>query len=46
MVLDREKLERRVCEWHAVVKKESDRLLPYLPSPERAFVSTAPPERA
>jgi Mn-dependent DtxR family transcriptional regulator len=32
-VLDRSKLERRVCECYAVVKKEFDRLLPYkLPS--------------
>ncbi len=28
-VLDRPKLERRVCECYAVVKKEFDRLLPY-----------------
>jgi CRP-like cAMP-binding protein len=28
-VLDREKLEMRVCECYAVVKKEYDRLLPY-----------------
>ena len=28
-VLDRAKLERRVCECYAVVKKEYDRLLPY-----------------
>jgi CRP-like cAMP-binding protein len=28
-VLDRAKLERRVCECYAVVKKEFDRLLPY-----------------
>jgi CRP-like cAMP-binding protein len=28
-VLDREKLENRVCECYAVVKKEFDRLLPY-----------------
>src|SRR5450830_1581797 len=28
-VLDRAKLEQRVCECYAVVKKESDRLLPY-----------------
>jgi CRP-like cAMP-binding protein len=28
-VLDREKLEKRVCECYAVVKKEFDRLLPY-----------------
>jgi CRP-like cAMP-binding protein len=31
-VLDREKLEQRVCECYAVVKKESERLLPYLPA--------------
>lgn len=29
-VLDRHKLEQRVCECYAVVKKEFDRLLPYL----------------
>lgn len=28
-VLDRSKLEQRVCECYAVVKKEYDRLLPY-----------------
>ena len=28
-VLDRAKLEQRVCECYAVVKKEYDRLLPY-----------------
>jgi CRP-like cAMP-binding protein len=28
-VLDREKLEKRVCECYAVVKREFDRLLPY-----------------
>ena len=31
-VLDREKLEHRVCECYAVVKKEFERLLPYLPA--------------
>lgn len=30
-VLDRPKLEKRVCECYAVVKKEMDRLLPYKP---------------
>jgi CRP-like cAMP-binding protein len=40
-VLDRVKLEQRVCECYAVVKKEFDRLLPYLPSAERAFTSSA-----
>ena len=30
-VLDRPKLEKRVCECYAVVKREFDRLLPYLP---------------
>ena len=40
-VLDRIKLEQRVCECYAVVKKEFDRLLPYLPSAERAFTSSA-----
>ena len=43
-VLDRDKLEQRVCECYAVVKKESDRLLPYLPSAERLFISSAPSE--
>ena len=28
-VLDRKRLEQRVCECYAVVKKELDRLLPY-----------------
>jgi hypothetical protein len=28
-VLDRAKLEQRVCECYAVVKKEYERLLPY-----------------
>jgi CRP-like cAMP-binding protein len=32
-VLDRPKLEQRVCECYAVVKKEFDRLLPYKLSP-------------
>ena len=32
-VLDRAKLEQRVCECYAVVKKESSRLLPYLQPP-------------
>ena len=33
-VLDRAKLEKRVCECYAVVKKEYDRLVPYkIPSP-------------
>lgn len=31
-VLDRPRLEQRVCECYAVVKKEFDRLLPYAPS--------------
>lgn len=31
-VLDRRKLEELSCECYAVVKKETDRLLPYLPS--------------
>ncbi|WP_297833506.1 Crp/Fnr family transcriptional regulator, partial [Pseudomonas sp.] len=30
-VLDRPKLEKLTCECYAVVKKETDRLLPYLP---------------
>jgi CRP-like cAMP-binding protein len=33
VVLDRPKLEKRVCECYAVVKKEFDRLLPYEVSP-------------
>ena len=41
-VLDRDQLEQRVCECYAVVKKESDRLLPYLPPAGRAFVATVP----
>jgi Mn-dependent DtxR family transcriptional regulator len=32
-VLDRAKLEKLSCECYAVVRKETDRLLPYLPSP-------------
>jgi len=28
-VLDREKLEKRVCECYGVVRREMDRLLPY-----------------
>jgi CRP-like cAMP-binding protein len=35
-VLDRPKLEKMSCECYAVVKKETDRLLPYLPAPPRA----------
>lgn len=31
-VLDRQKLEQLSCECYAVVKKETDRLLPYIPS--------------
>jgi CRP-like cAMP-binding protein len=34
-VLDRPKLERLSCECYAVVKKETDRLLPYLHSPRQ-----------
>jgi len=34
-VLDRPKLEERVCECYAVVKKEFSRLLPYLQPPSR-----------
>ena len=30
-VLDRPKLEQLSCECYAVVKKETDRLLPYIP---------------
>ena len=32
-VLDRPKLEKLSCECYAVVKEETDRLLPYLPPP-------------
>ena len=32
-VLDRPKLEKLSCRCYAVVKKETDRLLPYLPPP-------------
>ena len=32
-VLDRPKLERLSCECYAVVRRETERLLPYLPSP-------------
>ena len=35
-VLDRPKLEKLSCECYAVVKAETDRLLPYLPVPEVA----------
>jgi CRP-like cAMP-binding protein len=42
-VLDRPKLEKLSCECYAVVKKETDRLLPYLrpqgPAPAQPFVS-------
>jgi len=38
-VLDRPKLEKRVCECYAVVKREYDRLLPYVPS------TPPPPDR-
>ncbi|MDR3416653.1 MAG: helix-turn-helix domain-containing protein, partial [Nevskia sp.] len=31
-VLDRPKLEKLCCECYAVVKKETDRLLPYVPA--------------
>jgi CRP-like cAMP-binding protein len=39
-VLDRAKLEKRVCECYAVVKKEFDRLLPYKVSGVSPSVST------
>jgi len=32
-VLDRQKLEKMSCECYSVVKKESDRLLPFVPKP-------------
>jgi CRP-like cAMP-binding protein len=40
-VLDRDKLEQRVCECYAVVRKEFDRLLPYLPPRAERVRSTA-----
>jgi len=36
-VLDRSELERRCCECYAVVKTETDRLLPYLALPPQAL---------
>ena len=39
-VLDRAKLEKRVCECYAVVKKEFNRLLPYKVSVVPPSVST------
>ncbi len=36
-VLDRPRLEARVCECYAVIKREYDRLLPEYPQPEVAF---------
>ena len=36
IVLDRKGLERLSCECYAVVKKETDRLLPYIPQRQRA----------
>jgi Mn-dependent DtxR family transcriptional regulator len=39
-VLDRPKLEKRVCECYAVVKREYDRLLPYKVSGVPPSVST------
>lgn len=43
-VIDRPKLETLSCECYAVVKAETDRLLPYLHEPEPA--SAAPPKAA
>ena len=40
-VLDRPRLEQRVCECYAVVKREYDRLLPYIPPPHRDPTGTA-----
>jgi hypothetical protein len=39
-VLDRQRLEQKVCECYAVVKKEFDRLLSDIP-PGKAFQSMA-----
>ena len=41
IVLDRAGLEARTCECYAVVKKESDRLLPYRPEPGISIVHPA-----
>jgi len=41
-VLDRTRLEQRVCECYAVVKKEFSRLLPYLQRPADGAVVAAP----
>jgi CRP-like cAMP-binding protein len=39
-VLDRPKLEERVCECYGVVRKEFERLLPYLAGPSHNFQAT------
>jgi CRP-like cAMP-binding protein len=43
-VLDCASLERHSCECYAVVKKETDRLLPYLPTGEHQGQTNAPPD--
>jgi CRP-like cAMP-binding protein len=46
-VLDRPKLERLSCECYAVVKKETDRLLPYVPQgPSQSPKTHPPPSRS
>ena len=47
VVLDRPRLEKRVCECYAVVKKEFDRLLPqtYKHMHEKTVVSASPDRR-
>jgi CRP-like cAMP-binding protein len=40
-VLDRHKLETLSCECYGVVKKETERLLPYVPGPYRSYKSHA-----
>jgi CRP-like cAMP-binding protein len=44
-VLDRGKLEKLSCECYAVVKKETDRLLHYVPAPPRSPGASKPPAR-
>ena len=43
MVLDRPMLEKLCCECYAVVRLETDRLLPYLTPPSRAAVRVSSP---
>lgn len=42
-VLDRPGLEARSCECYAVVKKETDRLIPYVQRPSTTTASRSPP---